>query len=101
MPLAIASWRNSATDQRANGKPRRDGSSHANALIATTTLGAKASRSPAAWLFVEAWESLAIEALAPFADNLARHVEAGRDAVVAKPLAGEKHDLGSGNVALR
>ena len=31
-PRAIASWRNSASGQRANGSPRRDGSSHANAL---------------------------------------------------------------------
>jgi hypothetical protein len=70
-------------------------------LIATTTLGGKASRSPAAWLLFETWEPLAIETLSPLADNLARRVEAGRDAVVAKPLTGEKHDLGSGNVAVR
>ena len=31
-PRAIASWRKSASGQRANGSPRRDGSSHANAL---------------------------------------------------------------------
>jgi hypothetical protein len=70
-------------------------------LIATTTLGGKASRSPAAWLFFKTWEPLAIEALSPLADNLARRVEAGCDAVVAKSLTGEKHDLGSGNVAVR
>ncbi len=36
-PLATASCRNSATDHRARGRPRRDGSSEASALIATTT----------------------------------------------------------------
>jgi hypothetical protein len=101
MPLAIASWRNSAIDQRANGKPRRDGSSQANALIVTTTLGGKAGWSPAAWLFFETREPLAIEALSPLADSLARHGEAGCNAIVAKSLAGQKHDLGSDNVAVR
>jgi hypothetical protein len=70
-------------------------------LIAITTLGGKASWSPAAWLLVETWESLAIETLSPLAYNLARHVEAARDAVVTEPLTGEKHNLGSGNVAVR
>jgi hypothetical protein len=70
-------------------------------LIATTTLGGKARWPPAARLFFKTRESLAIEALPPLADNLARHVETGCNAVVAKPLAGEKHDLGSDNVAVR
>jgi hypothetical protein len=101
MPLAIASWRNSATDQQASGSPRRDGSSQANALIATTTLGGKAGWSPAAWLFFETRESLAIETLSPLADNPARRVETGSNAVVLEALAGKKHDLGSDNVAVR
>src|SRR5205807_4174232 len=47
MPCAIASRRNSATDQRANGNPRRAGNSQASALISTITLGGKAGGSPA------------------------------------------------------
>src|SRR5712691_1287614 len=46
-PWAIASRRNSASDQRASGNPRRDGNSQASALISTITLGGKAGGSPA------------------------------------------------------
>jgi hypothetical protein len=49
-PWAIASRRNSASDHRAKGNPRRDGNSQASALISTITLGGKASWSPAARL---------------------------------------------------
>src|SRR4249919_2796401 len=86
-PLATASCRNSATDHRARGMPRRDGSSQASALIATTTPGGKAGWSPAARLLVEARQTLVIEALTPLADDLARHAQTCSDALVAKPLA--------------
>jgi len=56
-------------------------------LIATATLGGKAGRSPAARLFVKTGKTLRIEAPTPLADDLARHVEAGCDTVVAVPLA--------------
>src|SRR6476646_2054654 len=86
-PLATASCRNSATDHRARGRPRRDGSSQASALIATTTPGGKAGWSPAARLLVETRQPLVIETLTPLADDLARHAQTCGDAIVAKPLA--------------
>jgi hypothetical protein len=101
MPLAIASWRRSATDQRDKGRPRRYGSSQANALIATTTLGGKTGGSPASRPFLKTRKSLDIKAPAPLTDDLARHIETGGDAVVAEPLAGQKYDLGSHNVSIR
>ena len=93
-PLAIASWRSSATDHRARGRPRREGNSQATALIATTTLGGKAGWPPAARPLVQAWKSLGIEAMPPLTDDLARHAQACGDAVVAEPLARQEHDLG-------
>jgi hypothetical protein len=101
MPFAIASWRNSATDQWDKGRPRRDGNSHANALIAMTTLGGKAGRAPASRPFVKTRNSLDIEALAPLADDLTRRVETGSDAVVAKPLARQKYDFGPHDLTIR
>jgi hypothetical protein len=100
MPLATASWRSSATDQRDKGKPWRHGNSQANALIATATLGGQAGRSPAARPFVKARKPLGIEAPTPLADDLARHVEAGCDAIVAKPLARQQDDLRPYNLSV-
>jgi hypothetical protein len=101
MPLAIASWRSSATDQRDNGKPRRHGNSQANALIATATLGGKTGRSPATRLFVKARKPLDIEAPTPLADDLAWHAEAGCDAIVTMPLARQQNDLRPHNLPVR
>src|SRR5215471_12162152 len=95
MPLAIASWRNSATDQRDKGRPPRHGNSQASALIATATLGGKAGRSPATRLFVKTRKPQGIEASTPLADDLAWHIEASRDTVVALSLARQEYDLGS------
>jgi hypothetical protein len=55
-------------------------------LIATATLGGKAGRPPAARLFVETRKPLHVEAPTPLADDLARHVEAECDTIVAMPL---------------
>jgi hypothetical protein len=52
-PWATTSRRNSASDQRARGTPRRAGNSHARALTSTITLGGKAGWAPAARLFLE------------------------------------------------
>jgi hypothetical protein len=101
MPLATASWRKSATDQRAKGRPRRDGSSQASTLIATMTLGGKAGWTPATRPVVEAGEPMGVEPLAPLAGDLAWHAELSRYAVVAKPLARQEHDLRSHDVAMR
>jgi hypothetical protein len=101
MPLAIASCRSSATDQRAKGRPRRDGSSQASALIATTTLGGKAGRSPAAWSVVETGQPLDTEPLPPLAGDLAGQAELCRYPIVAETLARKQHDLRPHDSAIR
>jgi hypothetical protein len=101
MPLAIASARSSATDQRANGRPRRDGNSQASALIAATASGGKAGRSPAARLVVEAGKPVIVEAGTPLAGDLSRGAETGRNAVVAETLARQQDDPGSEHVLER
>jgi hypothetical protein len=101
MPLATASWRNSATDQRDKGRPRRAGNSQANALIATATLGGKAGWAPASRFIVKTSEPADIEAPPPLTDDLAWHIEAGSDAVVAKPLARQEDDFSPHNVTMR
>jgi hypothetical protein len=101
MPLAIASRRNSETDQRANGRPRRDGNSQASALIATTILGGKAGWTPTSWKFVEASETFIVKTPAPLADNLTWCVEMVRDAGVPETLTRQQHDLRPDNVTIR
>jgi hypothetical protein len=101
MPLAIASWRNSPIDQRASGRPRRDGNSQANALIATTILGGKAGWTPASRKFVEAGEALIVKTPPPLADNLAWCVEMLGDAGVPEALTRQQHDLRPYNVTIR
>jgi hypothetical protein len=101
MPLDIASRRNSETDQRANGSPRRDGNSQASALIATTILGGKPSWTPGSWKFVEAGEAFIVKTPAPLADNLSWCVEIFRDAGVPETLTRQQYDLRPYNVTIR
>ena len=101
MPLDIASWRNSETDQRANGSPLRDGNSHASALIATTILGGKAGWAPASWTLIEPRKALIVKTPTPLADNLTWCVEMLRDAGVAQTLTRQQHDPGAHNVTIR
>jgi hypothetical protein len=100
MPLAIASCRSSATDQRAKGRSRRDGSSQANALIATTTLGGKAGWSPAAWSIVETRQPLKTEPLTPLAGDLAWQAKLSCYPIVAEPPAREQYDLRPHDIAI-
>jgi hypothetical protein len=69
--------------------------------MATATPGGKARWSPAARLLVEARQSLVIEALTPLTDDLARHAQTCGDAVVAKSLARQEHDLGPHDITIR
>ena len=101
IPPAIASWRNSETDQRASGKPRRDGNSQASALIATTILGGKAGWTPASRKLVEASDALIVKTPAPLADNLTWCAGMLRDAGVPGPLTRQRYDPGSYNVTIR
>jgi hypothetical protein len=100
MPLAIASCRSSATDQRAKGRSRRDGSSQASALIATTTLGGKAGWPPAAWSVVETRQPLKTEPLTPLAGDLAWQAKLSCYPIVAEPPAREQYDLRPHDIAI-
>jgi hypothetical protein len=64
-------------------------------------LGGKAGWTPAARLLVEAHEAVVEEAMAPFADDLSRCVQAGTDLVVAEAGGREEHDLGTDNITIR
>ena len=91
----------SGTDQRASGTPTSIGRSQAIRFTSTTRLGGKAGWTPAARLLVEAREAVAVEALAPLADDLARRVQAGADVVVAETGRGQQHDLGADDITIR
>jgi hypothetical protein len=93
-PWATASRRNSVTDQRANGRPRRDGNSQASALISTLTAGGKKRRPADARLIFQPGQPVDVETLAPLADDLARRIQANANDIVRQPLAGQQHDLG-------
>jgi hypothetical protein len=64
-------------------------------------LGGKAGWTPAARLLVEAREPVAVKALAPLADDLARRVQAGPDLVIAEAAGGQQDDLGADDVTIR
>ena len=99
IPLAIASWRNSETDQRANGRPRRDGNSQASALIATMILGK--SGLDARFVAVRrGGKALIVKTPAPLADNLMWCVEMFRDAGVPETLTRQQYDLRADNVTI-
>ena len=100
-PRAITSRWRSGTDQRASGTPTSIGRSQAIRFTSTTRLGGKAGWTPAARFLVEAGEAVAVEALAPFADDLARRLQAGPNLVVAEPRGREEDDLGADDVAIR
>jgi len=100
-PRVKTSRRRSGSDQRATGTPRSIGRSQAIRFTSTMTLGGKAGCAPASRLFVQAGETLAEEPLAPFADDLARRIQAGGNDVVGQPLGGEQDELGADDVAIR
>jgi len=86
--------------KRASGKSRREGSSQARRLTATTTLGGKAGWPPAPGLLVQPSEAFEEEAVPPFADDLARRVEAPCDDVVADAFGREQNDLGADDFSI-
>src|SRR5215469_5654815 len=100
-PWVITSRRISERESRDSGSCKRWGSSQASALTWTTTLGGKLGGSPAPRLSLEAGKPREGKSLAPFADNLARSVQASRDNVVGEAFGGQQHDLGTNNVAIR
>jgi hypothetical protein len=87
--------------KRASGTSSRLGSSQASRLTSTTTLGGKAGCSPASRLFLKAGQSFFEEAVAPFADDLARRIETGGDDIVADALRGKQDDFRPDDISIR
>ena len=69
--------------------------------MSTTTLGGKAGCAPASKLFLEAGHAFFKEAVAPFADDLPRHIEARGNNVVAQAFSSQQYDLGADDVSIR
>jgi hypothetical protein len=101
IPCSMAARARSGACQRASGTPLAAGSSHASALIATTTSGGKDRGPPGSWSLLEPEQALLVEPLAPLGDDLAGSAQPGGDLVVGHPLGGQQHDLGSCHVAVR
>src|SRR5438270_6468466 len=91
----------SGTCRRASGTPRRDGSSQASALTATTTSGGEGRGPTAPGTLLQAGETLLEEALAPLRHDLPAHVQPCRDLVVVQAGGGHEHDLGAHHVPIR
>jgi len=87
--------------KRERGRPSSLGSSQARAFTATTIPGGKDTRPALSWEFLQAAKALLEEALAPLAHDLAGSIEALSDLVVAQPLGGIQHDLGSDDITIR
>lgn len=100
-PRSMTSRRISGTLQRDSGTCDSYGSWQAKALMATTRLGGKERRAPAAGAFLKTPQSFSEEALAPLADNLARCVQARGDGIVVEPRGGIQHDLGANDFSIR
>ena len=82
-------------------QPTRCGSSQASAFTSTLTAGGKAGRAAAARAIGETGEAMKAETPAPFADDLAQGIEAGRDDVVGQSRAGQQHDPRPDHVPIR
>ena len=87
--------------KRASGTSERLGNSHASRLTSTTTLGGKAGCAPASKLLLKAGHAFFKEAVAPFADDLPRHIEPRGNNVVAHAFSGQQDDLGADDVSIR
>jgi len=87
--------------KRASGTSMRLGNSQASRLTSTTTLGGKAGCAPASRLFLKAGQSLFEEPVAPFADDLARGIEARGDEIIAEALGRQQDDLRPDDVSIR
>ena len=63
--------------------------------------GGKAGCAPASKFLLEAGHAFFKEAVAPFADDLAWHIEPRGNNVVAQALSGQQDDLGADDVSIR
>jgi len=88
-------------EKRDNGKPKREGNSHARALTSTITPGGKAGRSPASGLLFESRQAKLEETLSPFANDLPREVEARGNDVICETLSSVENDLSANDISIR
>ena len=84
-PDRCASRTTSAVLSRENGRPSVAGSSHASALIWTTSSGGENPGPPRAWTFRKAGQALLEEPLAPQTDDIASDGERRGDLVIGRP----------------
>jgi len=66
-----------------------------------TTLGGKPGWTPVPGSFLKASKPLLEEPLAPFADDLARRVQALGNLIVIEALRRIEHDLGTNYISIR
>jgi hypothetical protein len=99
IPRRTASLARSAQLKRENGRLDSLGSSQASALTSTTSAGGKSSRPARAREAFQARQTLAVEPLAPLADDLPRQVKAAGNLGVLQTRGGQQHDFGADNVA--
>src|SRR6266852_4474035 len=85
-PQRCASRTMSAVLRRERGKPRVAGSSHARALIWTTTSGGKSSGATRAGALLQARQAFLEETLAPQTDDISSDGECRRDCVIGAAL---------------
>src|SRR2546422_9428717 len=94
MPERCASRTRSPMLSRDSGTPSVAGSSHARALIWTTTSGGKKPGAARAGALLQAVQAFMEEAFAPETDHVASDRERGGDRVVGPPLGGKQDHLG-------
>ncbi len=86
MPDRCASRTISAVLSRESGRPRVAGSSHASALIWTTSSGGKSPGPTRAWAFLKAGHALLEESLAPETDDITSDGEGRCDLLIGATL---------------
>src|SRR3990172_4348551 len=91
----------SATLQRDRGTSRVQGSSHARALICTTSSGGKTPGAARPWTLFKACDALFKEPLSPHADDFTAGIESGCNLIVSQSLGRQKNDLGTDDLKIR
>src|SRR6266566_2130360 len=100
MPDRCASRTISAVLSRESGRPSVAGSSHASALILTTSSGGKSPGPTRAWAFLQARHAFLEESLAPQTDDIASDGERRRDLVIGVALRGQQDHSGPNHLKI-
>jgi hypothetical protein len=88
----------SAILNRDSGKSNSAGSSHAKALIATTTPGGKARRTASSAALLKAFQAVFEEAFPPLTHDLERRVQSGSNVLVLHALGRIERDFSPDHV---